>query len=296
MKGETMKQSEFIKMLITAHDVPNCYNNRFPKNLGYYDGSKWSFDCWNLIKVVLSGWQPKAEKGYYIHPQNLVTGDIDGKTMLNRCYDRSKDFRKLKKQGTYLYLESSPHSGIYVGDFTLGGKVYNVIECTKNNTFNANGVTYTYVDEQGNRRRYKGGAKSLAWSEYGLFPSDWLTYEDTPYPLPSDEVYTLEEFRTDVKNILGAVSNEDAFNKTIKISTLWNKNNALVTPLERYFKALNYYSGEIEADNGKKTCFGGGMKSATMLYQRYVVKPAKAKDIDGVLDRKGATWKKLLLG
>ena len=291
-----MKQSEFIKMLITAHDVPNCYNNRFPKNLGYYDGSKWSFDCWNLIKAILSGWQPRAEKGYYIHPQNLVTGDIDGKTMLNRCYSRSKDFSKLCKQGTYLYLASDPHSGIYVGDFTLGGKVYNVIECTKYTGFNANGVTYTYVDKDGSRRRYKGGAKCLSWSEYGLLPSEWLEYEAEPYPLPHDEPYTLEEFRTDVKNILGAVSCEDAFNKTIKISTLWNKHNALVTPLEKYFKALGYYSGEVEQMVGKTPCFGNGMKNATMLYQRYVVKPAKAKDIDGVLDRKGATWKKLLLG
>ena len=291
-----MKQSEFIKMLITAHDVPNCYNNKFPKNLGYYDGSKWSFDCWNLIKVVLSGWQPRAEKGYYIHPQNLVTGDIDGKTMLNRCYSRSRDFSKLRQQGTYLYLESSPHSGIYVGDFTLGGKVYNVIECTKNSTFNANGVTYTYVDKDGSRRRYKGGAKCLAWSEYGLLPTAWLEYEDTPYPLPHDEVYTLEEFRTDVRSILGVMTNEQAFNKTITISTIWNKHNALVTPLEKYFKALNYYSGEVEQMVGKTPCFGNGMKNATMLYQRYVVKPAKEKDIDGVITKRAATWKKLLLG
>ena len=168
-----MKQSEFIKMLITAHDVPNCYNNRFPKNLGYYDGSRYSFDCWNLIKVVLSGWKPTGVKGSYIKPADLVTGDIDGKTMLARCYSRSKDFSKLKQQGTYLYLASDPHSGIYVGDFTLGGKTYNVIECTKYSGFNANGVTYTYVDKDGNRRRYKGGAKCLSWSEYGLFPSAW---------------------------------------------------------------------------------------------------------------------------
>ena len=291
-----MKQSEFIKMLITAHDVPNCYNNKYPKNLGYYDGSRYSWDCWNLIKTILSNWHPTGVKGSYIKTSDLVTGDIDGKTILARCYSRSRDFSKLRQQGTYLYLESSPHSGIYVGDFTLGGKVYNVIECTKNSTFNANGVTYTYVDEQGNRRRYKGGAKCLAWSEYGLLPTAWLEYENTPYPLPSDETYTLEEFRTDVKNILGATSNEDAFNKTITISTIWNKNNALVTPLERYFKALGYYNGEIEQDNGKKPCFGNGMKLATMLYQKNYVKPAKAKDIDGVITKRAATWRKLLLG
>ena len=291
-----MKQSEFIKMLITAHDVPNCYNNKFPKNLGYYDGNKFSFDCWNLIKAVLSGWKPTYVKGYYVPTKDLVTGDINGLQILQRCYSRSKDFSKLKQQGTYLYLAESPHSGIYVGDFTLGGKVYNVIECTKNSTFNANGVTYTYVDKDGSRRRYKGGAKCLSWSEYGLLPTAWLEYENTPYPLPHDEVYTLEEFRTDVKNILGATSNEDAFNKTITISTIWNKNNALVTPLERYFKTLGYYNGEIEQDNGKKPCYGNGCKQACMLYQKNYVKPAKAKDIDGVITKRAATWKKLLLG
>ena len=291
-----MKQSEFIKMLITAHDVPNCYNNRYPKNLGYYDGSKYSWDCWNLIKTVLSGWKPTGVKGSYIKTSDLVTGDIDGKTILARCYSRSKDFSKLKQQGTYLYLASDPHSGIYVGDFTLGGKTYNVIECTKYSGFNANGVTYTYVDKDGSRRRYKGGAKCLSWSEYGLLPSAWLEYEDTPYPLPHDEPYTIEEFRTDVQNILCANSLEDAFNKTIKISTSWNKHNALVTPLEQYFKALGYYFGEVEAMNGKQPWFAEGMEEATRLYQRNFVKPKNPKDIDGILDRKGATWRKLLLG
>lgn len=291
-----MKQSEFIKALIELHDLPNVYNNKYPKNLCYYDGKKYSDDCWNSIKVLISGYKPTPIKGSFCPVKDLITGDINGLQILQRCHSRSKDFTKLRQQGTYLYLASSPHSGIYVGDFTYGGKTYNVVECTKNKIFNADGMTYTYVDEQGNRRRYKGGVKSLAWSEYGLFPSDWLTYEDTPYPLPHDDVYTLEEFRTDVKNILGATSNEDAFNKTITISTIWNKHNALVTPLEKYFKALGYYNGEVEQMVGKTPCFGNGMKNATMLYQKNYVKPAKAKDIDGVITKRAATWRKLLLG
>lgn len=291
-----MKQSEFIRNFIALHDAPNCYKNRFPYNLGYYDGKKISTDCWNSIKIELSGYVPTYIEGYYFPVKKLVTGDVNGLQLLNMCHSRSKDFSKLKQQGTYLYLASDPHSGIYVGDFTLGGKTYNVIESTKNKTFNADGVTYTYVDKDGSRRRYKGGAKCLAWSEYGLFPSSLLEYEDTPYPLPHDEPYTIEEFRTDVRNILGVRTNEQAFNQTIKISTLWNKHHPLVTPLERYFKALNYYSGEIEADNGKTPDYGQGCKNACMLYQRYYVQPKNPKDIDGVLDRKGATWRKLLLG
>lgn len=162
-----MKSSEFIKMLKIAHDVPNCYINKFPKNLGYFDGSKYSFDCWNLIKSVLSGWKPTGIKGDYVKPQNLVTGDIDGATLLKKCTQRSKDFSKISIPGTYLYIASNPHSGIYIGDTVINGKIYNVIECTKNSW--GNGVLYTYVDVDGARRKYKGASgKSLNWSEYGL--------------------------------------------------------------------------------------------------------------------------------
>ncbi len=179
-----MNSSDFLNMLKTAHDVPNCYNNKFPKNLGYYDGSKYSFDCWNLIKVVLSGWRPTGVKGSYIQPSKLVTGDIDGATLLKKCSSRSKDFTKLSVPGTYLYLASNPHSGIYIGDTVINGKIYNVIECTKNVW--GNGVLYTYVDKDGTRKKFKGSSsKSLKWSEYGLL-TPYVTY-DIPVEKPKEE-------------------------------------------------------------------------------------------------------------
>ena len=174
-----MTNKEFVNALIVAHDVPNCYSNKFPKNLGYYDGSKYSFDCWNLIKVVLSGWKPTGIKGDYIKPSQLVTGDVDGRTLLNRCSNRSTDFSKILIPGTYLYLASDPHSGIYIGDRTIDGKIYNVIECTKNGKF-GNGVLYTYVDKDGTRRKYKGSSSvALKWSEYGLL-SKYVNYLEEP--------------------------------------------------------------------------------------------------------------------
>lgn len=104
--------------------------------------------------------------------------------------------------------------------------------------------------------------------------------------------YTINEFRAEVRSILKVNTNQQAFNNTVKISTLWNKHHDLVTPLERYFKAIGYYSGKVEADEGKKPDFGKGMKSAVEAYQRdnFSFKP------DGVLDAKGSTWRKLLLG
>jgi len=179
-----MTVNEFLSMLKTAHDVPNYYNNKFPKNLGYFDGSRYSFDCWNLIKVVLSGWKPTGVKKSYIHPEDLVTGDIDGVALLKKCTGRSKDFTKLCVPGTYLYLASRPHSGIYIGDTVIGGKTYNVIECTKNSW--GNGVLYSYVDKDGARRQFKGSSsRSLTWTEYGLL-TPYVNYDNQSKPIVTD--------------------------------------------------------------------------------------------------------------
>ena len=171
-----MKQSEFIRMLTVAHDVPNGYNNKYPKNLGYFDGKKYTFDCWNLIKVVLAGWKPTGIVGSFTKP--TVTGDITGAAILAKCHDRSKDFSKICVPGTYLYMQKPAHAGVYLGDFNYNGKIYNVVECT---TSFGGGVVYSWVDSDGTRRKYKGSlTKSYKWTDYGLLP--WVIYESgSPY-------------------------------------------------------------------------------------------------------------------
>jgi len=285
-----MKQAEFLAMLETARAVSNFYKSKFPYNLGYHheDGS-FSFDCWNLIKAILSGWNPNIPINEYIHTKQLVTGDVTGLQLLQKCTSRSRNFSKLCIPGTYLYLESDPHSGIYIGDKVVDGKTVNVIECTACKPWKVSGVVYSYVDAAGRRFNYKGGRQSLAWSEHGLLTL-WVEYEDIP-EIPK---YNLEKFRADVRSILGVRTNEEAFNKTITISTTCNKHNALVTPLERYFKELGYYTGKIEADEGnKQPDFGSGMKEATKSFQRFVV-GSTGKDVDGIISKRGYTWDTLL--
>lgn len=158
-----MNVNDFLKMLKTAHDVPNKYNNKPGYNLGNFDGKRYSFDCWNLIKVVLAGWTPEKGK-----TAPMVTGDVDGKTLLASCTERSKDFSKLSVPGTYLYLSTNPHAGIFVGEFQKDGKIFNVIECTRNMYAGQDGVTYSYVDKDGTRRPWKGGNSKLKWTDYGL--------------------------------------------------------------------------------------------------------------------------------
>jgi hypothetical protein len=109
----------------------------------------------------------------------------------------------------------------------------------------------------------------------------------------SSTKYTQNKFIKDVNSVLGTKTAKAAFNKTITISESTNKNHKLVTPLERYMKELGYYTGSIEADNGKTPSFGSGMTSAVKKYQKSVVK-ATAKNQDGIISAKGATWEKLL--
>ena len=176
-----MTSKDFIEVLKIAHDVPNCYNNKYPKNLGYFDGKRYSFDCWNLIKVVLAGWAPTGIGGSFTKP--TVTGDVDGATLLSRCTQRSKDFSKLSVPGTYLYLSTSPHAGIFIGEFTKDGKVYNVVECTRGMYAGQDGVTYSYVDKSGVRMPWKGGTSKGKWTDYGLL-TPYVSYGDIPVPEP----------------------------------------------------------------------------------------------------------------
>ena len=166
-----MKIAEFVEKLKLAHDVPNYYNHHFPYNCGYYDGFRFSFDCWNLVKSILGGWTDNRTIGYYVKPKDFPCGDCDGYHLLMQCKDRSKDFSKISKVGTYLYMSKPQHAGVYLGDFQYNGHICNVVECT---SAWEKKVQYTYLDEKGNRYQYKGGSKSYAWTDYGILP--WIDY------------------------------------------------------------------------------------------------------------------------
>lgn len=174
-----IKISDFLAKLKQAHDVPNYYNNHFPKNCGYYDGQKYSWDCWNLIKTFLAvpPWEDTRVKGSYVSPSTFVTGDCDGYHLLMQCTDRSQDFSKLSKAGTYLYIRDKghEHAGIYVGDFEYQGCIFNVVECTSDW---ASKVQYTYVNNKGQRFLYKGGKQGRSWTDFGILP--YIDYEETP--------------------------------------------------------------------------------------------------------------------
>ena len=174
-----MTAKQYVDTLLhIVNECPTLYSNKYPRNLGYWDGSCFSFDCWNLIKAVLNGWQDNRTVGYY-QKDLSKTGDIDGLHILQKCSTRGKDFKKLSIPGTYLFMEND-HAGTYVGEYTINGHIVNVIECTSAWTKN---VQWSYVDADGYRYQYKGGTKSSRkWDDWGLM--DWVDYSDTPAPQP----------------------------------------------------------------------------------------------------------------
>ena len=108
-----------------------------------------------------------------------------------------------------------------------------------------------------------------------------------------DSVYTQKQFILDVQKATGSTPDGYAGDETIKntvtISKTKNRRHASVTPLERRLKTLGYYSGEIEADQGKTPCFGSGMESAVKAYQK-----DNGCISDGVITARNKTWKSLL--
>jgi hypothetical protein len=99
--------------------------------------------------------------------------------------------------------------------------------------------------------------------------------------------YTRKQFVTDVMTITNTKSAKQAFKKTVTLSKTKNNKHALVLPVQRYLKTLGYYSGVCDRD------FGSLTESAVKKYQANVVK-ATGKNIDGIMDKKQATWKKML--
>lgn len=107
--------------------------------------------------------------------------------------------------------------------------------------------------------------------------------------------YSLRQFVRDVQEATGSnvdgYAGDETIGNTPTISSNVNKNHPVVTALERRLKVLGFYSGTVEADEGKVPCFGGKMKTAVNTYQKEVLGYKKP---DGKLSAGKKMWKSLL--
>ena len=197
-----MTSDELVARLEALANKKTFYKNKYPYNLGLvappksqkefvdcrknkrvnynpFEAKAQSFDCSNLVKALLNGYDiDKMEIGYY---QVVLsnTGDCSEYKLLSQCTDISSDFSKLGNQARLLYTNSpNGHIGVYLGK-TVQGK-YNVVECTCAKAI-GNGVKYSWVDSDGTRRAQRGSAAICKWQKHGLM-TPWVSYSDTTQP------------------------------------------------------------------------------------------------------------------
>ena len=125
----------------------------------------WAFDCVNMIKGVLWGWNANTSKTYggAVYASNGVP-DVNADTFFSKCTNQSADFSNIQV-GEAVWM--SGHIGVYLGNGL-------VVECTP---IWANGVQITACGNIGS----KAGYNTRKWTKHGKIP--YVTYDgkvDTP--------------------------------------------------------------------------------------------------------------------
>lgn len=202
-------------LLHIAQDLRTSYKNSYPFNLGYWNGSEYSWDCWNLVKSIIWGWHESKTIGYHAkYDAATGLGDWTGAQIMAKCESVSTDFSKLTP-GEFLLSPDEGHAGVYVGELTFEDKTYNVVECTVNWK---NKVQMTYVSNTGGRYQSKGGAKAkTSWAKHGLLP--WIDYSEQP--VPPDPPKPVVTYYT-VKRGDNLTKIAKAYNTTVSQLVAWN--------------------------------------------------------------------------
>lgn len=146
------------------------FKGNIRKNYNPHEEVAPSFDCNNLLKCLLNGYDINYTAIGYYQTSLSNTGDCTEYGLLKQCSNISSNFAQLNNVAL-LYM--SGHVGTYINkEVSRNGKLYNVIECTP--SF-GNGVVYSWVDKDGTRRACKGGSKNGKWTQWGLF-TPWVSY------------------------------------------------------------------------------------------------------------------------
>lgn len=98
-----------------SKQYPSWYTATVQKNLRSLIGKNYfGFDCVNLVKAVLWGWQgdPNKSSGGAIYLSNNVP-DVNADTMFSKCVDTSSNFNQIEI-GSALWIKG--HIGVYIGN------------------------------------------------------------------------------------------------------------------------------------------------------------------------------------
>ena len=140
-----------------------AYNQNRAAKIDAVSSDTFGFDCVNLIKALLWGWNGDVNDTYGGAKYNSNgVPDINDDMMIQECKDVSADFSKIQP-GEVVWMQG--HIGVYVGDGL-------VVECTP---IWEDGVQITVLLNMG----WKAG-NGRYWTSHGKLP--WITYEAEEAP------------------------------------------------------------------------------------------------------------------
>ena len=250
----------------------------------------------------------KASAHYFVDDDSITMSVPDNYTAYSVGGDKWSDCSKTGGGKMYGKIFNSNSLSIEMCDTKKDGK-HNVTDKTVKNTVDLvvsklikyglkPSAVYRHFDVNGKHcpAYYMNSAKWNAFlSKVKKSYNAAINKKSSTKKPTTTKKYSQTDFIKDVQTILGVKAtgkaNDALLKKTITVSASTNKTHKLVTPLERYMKALGYYTGSIEADSKKTPNFGAGMTEAIKKYQKNVV---KSKSQDGIVTAGNATWKKLL--
>lgn len=149
----------------------NCDYNRQASRRNKINAASsdtFGFDCVNLIKGILWGWNgnPNHIYGGAVYGSNGCPDTNANGMFWDYCHDQSSNFSNIIP-GEFVWMEG--HIGVYIGDGY-------VVECTP--IWN-DGVQITYLGNWGGSRP---GYSTRTWTSHGK--SNLIDYSSTPQPTP----------------------------------------------------------------------------------------------------------------
>lgn len=208
-----MKAARYVEICHNVLNRKTRYENVFPYNCGYYDGTYLYGDCWNFNPKSII-WAESIgkpiDKHYTIGRDAVVERyskgikasglpDATGDYIMS-MYCTQVSFKQMLKDkvAPVLLLITGRHMGAYLGDFTKNGKTYNVCEFTPAAAL-GNGLVPSYVDEAGHRMTCKGGTILGNWSKAGRLTT-FIDYSGTSTPVTVSKQETPQKTTTSLYN------------------------------------------------------------------------------------------------
>lgn len=218
----------------------------------WYNGA-WRGDCLGFVHGMAN-------------PENLFSGDknkVGGGATLNKFVNSSNEITTLNnycttkggfpkadlKPGALLY--KAGHVGLYIGEHTYNGKIYNEAECYWANAYN-NGWGLRWIDvDTGKKYSYKGGALiTSTWEKWGYFNHIDYTGSGSDLITSWQRAAKMDGATLSADGVWGSYSEKAAKNYTVKRGT---KNKYLCSWLQEYLTGTKDYAGIVDGIAGEYT-------------------------------------------